>query len=87
MELSASGSPGARIVGACDRRPLHDDVLGLLQMPHDAVGGYLRHERIGIVDTLSAAELERERYGVSQVTWIGGREIVIVGHRWTIAER
>jgi hypothetical protein len=55
-------------------------------MPHDAVSGYLRHERIGIVNTLSPAELERERYGVGQVARIGGRELVVVGHRRTIAE-
>ena len=54
-------------------------------MPHDAIGGYLRHERIGIVNTLSPAELERERYGVGQVTRIGGSELVIVGHPQTIA--
>ena len=54
-------------------------------MPHNAVGGYLRHERIGIVNTLSPAELERERNGVGQVTRIGGSELVIVGHTQTIA--
>ena len=70
---SESGRLGASIVsGASARWLLHDNVAGVFQMPNDAIGGYPGHERIDVMDTLSAAKPESERDRVGKVLGIGG---------------
>ena len=68
------------------RRPLHDDEAGALQVLHKALGDDLRHDLVGVVDALAALVSKRIGQRRGQVGRVGGRELVGVGHRRTIAE-
>ena len=49
-------------------------------MLHKPFGDNLGHDLSRVVDSLTTAEAQRERQGVSEVFGVGGRELVGVGH-------
>jgi hypothetical protein len=67
-------------------RLLHDNESGALEVPHDPVGDNRSHVLIRVVDTLPAAEQQGESDRAGNVARVGGAELLIVGHRRTIAD-
>jgi hypothetical protein len=63
-----------------ERSLLHDDEAGALQVAHNALGSDSGHVLIGLMDALTAFELQGEGNGVGEVTRLGGRESVGIGH-------
>jgi len=62
------------------------DEAGALKRLHNALGDDLGHDLVGVVDALAALVSKRIGELRGQVGRIGGRELVGVGHRRTIAE-
>jgi hypothetical protein len=60
-----------------ERRFLHDDKDGPLEMAHDALRGYLGHVFVGVVFSLAPLEFQGEGDGVGKVVGICGREILV----------
>jgi hypothetical protein len=74
--------------GAPDaRRLLHHDEYRSLKVLHKPLGDDLRHELVGVVDSLAALIAQGERESVGDVIGGGGREAFgRVGHQGSVAE-
>jgi hypothetical protein len=59
---------------ASDRRSLHNDEAGPLQVLHKALGDDRRHDLVSVVDALAALEVQRERKRVGDDFGCGGKE-------------
>ena len=76
--------PAANRGAAADRRFLHDDEPGALEVLHQALGDDRRHHLAGVVRPLAPAVAQREGERIGEVFRTGGREVG-GGHARTIA--
>ncbi len=51
------------------------------------LGDDLRHDFVGVVDALAALKPQGERQRVGEVGYVGGRQLIGVGHANRIAAR
>jgi hypothetical protein len=71
---------------ASERRLLHDDEAGALEVAHNALCCGRGHVLVSLVNTLAALKAQGKGDGVGQVARLGWRQLVDgIGHRRTIA--